>query len=233
MNTLFSAVFFDITQDIFLKQHVDFNTRFREGNESSMLDLIFTNEDYMIENLRSIAPLGKSDHVGLLFTFITYSAIDSRAYGGKKHDYWKADMSEINPSLQKVKWEEEMENRGVNQSWRFFKSKIEEVIKNNVPLKERRKQISKPPWQTKRVCRSVKKQTQLWKRYERTDRNKEYEEYKKERNKNNQMRKKAKREYEKKLLKRFKDKPKLFDSYVRNKQKVKRVIPQLNTHHHH
>ena len=44
-----------------------------------MLDLIFTNEDYMIENLRSIAPLGKSDHVGALFTFITYSAIDSRA----------------------------------------------------------------------------------------------------------------------------------------------------------
>ena len=56
-----------------------------------MLDLIFTNEDYMIENLRYIAPLGKSDHVGLLFTFITYSAIDTRVYGGKKHDYWKAD----------------------------------------------------------------------------------------------------------------------------------------------
>ena len=169
------AIFFDITQDLFLKQHVDFNTRFREGNESSMLDLIFTNEDYMIENLRSIAPLGKSDHVGLLFTFITYSAIDSRVYGGKKYDYWKAAMSEINSSLQKVKWEEEMVNKGVNQSWRFFKSKIEEVVKNNVPLKERRKQRSKPPWQTKRVCRSVKKQTQLWKRYERTGRNKEYE----------------------------------------------------------
>ena len=43
------------------------------------------------------------------------------------------------------------------------------------------------------------------------------------------MRKKAKREYEKKLLKRFKDKPKLFYSYVRNKQKVKPGIPQLNT----
>ena len=66
-------------------------------------------------------------------------------------------MSEINSSLQKVKWEEEMENKGVNQSWRFFKSKIEEVVKNNVPLKEKRKQQPKPPWQTKRVCRSVKK----------------------------------------------------------------------------
>ena len=63
-------------------------------------------------------------------------------------------MSEINSLLQKVKWEEEMENRDVNQS---CKSKIEEVVKNNVPLKERRKQRSKHPWQTKRVCRSVKK----------------------------------------------------------------------------
>ena len=70
--------FFDTTQELFLKQHVDFNTRFWEGNEPSMLDLIFTNEDYMIENLRSIATLGKSDHVGQLWTFITYSAIDTR-----------------------------------------------------------------------------------------------------------------------------------------------------------
>ena len=65
-------------------------------------------------------------------------------------------MSEINSSLQKVKWEEEMENKGVNQSGRFFRSKIEEVVKNNVPSKERKKQIPKPPWQTKRVSRSVK-----------------------------------------------------------------------------
>ena len=88
----------------------------------------------MIENLRSFAPLGKSYHVGLLFTFITYSAI----YGGKKHDYWKADMSEINSTLQKVKWEKEMENKGVNQRWMFFRSNIEDVVKNKVPLKKGR-----------------------------------------------------------------------------------------------
>ena len=62
------------------------NTRFRKRNEPSMLDLSFTNEDYMIENLKSIAPLGKSDHVGL-WTFMTYSAIDTRAYGGKRCGY--------------------------------------------------------------------------------------------------------------------------------------------------
>ena len=90
---------------------------------------------------------------------ITYSAIDTRVYGGKKHDYWKADLSEINTPLQKVKWEEEMENTGVNQSWRFFKSKIEEVVKNNVPLKDKNKQNPKPPWQTKESVYICKKKT--------------------------------------------------------------------------
>ena len=56
---------------------------FMEGNEPSMVDLIFTNEDYMIERLKSIAPLGKSDQVGLVWTFITYSAIDTRGKKGK------------------------------------------------------------------------------------------------------------------------------------------------------
>ena len=78
------ASFFDVTQDLFLKQHVDFNTRFREGNEPSMLDLIFT--DSMIENLKSIGPLGKSDHVVLVWTFITYSAVDTIVYGGEIYD---------------------------------------------------------------------------------------------------------------------------------------------------
>ena len=56
---------------------------------------------------------------------------------------------------------------------------------------------------------------------ERTGSNKGYEEYKKQRHQDNHMRKKAKREY-KKLLKRFKNKPKLFYSYVRKRLKLHR-----------
>ena len=96
-----------------------------------------------------------------------------------------------------------------------------------MPLRKRKKPNPKAPWQTKRVCRSVKKQIQLWKRYEKTGRNKEYEEYKRQRNKNNSIQKKTQREYEKKLLKRMKDKPNIFYSYVRSNQKVKPVIPHL------
>ena len=36
--------FYELHQDLFLKQHVDFPTRYREGQEPSTLDFIFTNE---------------------------------------------------------------------------------------------------------------------------------------------------------------------------------------------
>ena len=128
-----------------------------------MLDLIFTNADYMIENLKYIAPLGKSDHVGLVWTFITYSTIDTRIYGGKRYDYWKANMAVMNAAFHNVKWAEEMDTKGVNVRWKYFKLKIEEEI-YNMPLRERKKPNPKAPWKTKRVFRSVKKQIQLWKR---------------------------------------------------------------------
>ena len=48
-----------------------------------------------------------------------------------------------------------------------------------------------------------------------------------QRNKNTSIRIKAQRENEMKLLKKMKDKPKLFYSYVRSKQNVKPVIPHL------
>ena len=41
------------------------------------------------------------------------------------------------------------------------------------------------------------------------------------------MKKKTERENEEKLLKRMTDKPKLFYSYVRSKQKVKPIMPHL------
>ena len=40
-------------------------TRFRGDQTPSKLDCVFTNEENFIENLKYIAPLGLSDHIGL------------------------------------------------------------------------------------------------------------------------------------------------------------------------
>jgi hypothetical protein len=52
--------------------HVEGYTRTRESSEPSIIDLIFTNEDDMVDRIVHESPLGRSDHCALLFKFNCY-----------------------------------------------------------------------------------------------------------------------------------------------------------------
>ena len=54
-------------RDSYLLQHVNTITRSRENSKPSMLDLILTNEEEMIDNLHVMDPLGHSDHCVMEF----------------------------------------------------------------------------------------------------------------------------------------------------------------------
>ena len=71
-----AQLFFDKTQELlFLSQCVKFNTRIRHNNQASMLDLVFTNEEDMVTEMKEIPPLGKSDHVGIIWRFVVETEI--------------------------------------------------------------------------------------------------------------------------------------------------------------
>ena len=55
--------FLDTIDDLFLFQHINEPTRYREEETPSLLDLVFTNEQDMISNLVYLPPLGNSDHI--------------------------------------------------------------------------------------------------------------------------------------------------------------------------
>jgi len=54
--------FIDTIRDCFLYQHITELTRSHDGDDSSTIDLLFTNEEMQISTLEHHAPLGKSDH---------------------------------------------------------------------------------------------------------------------------------------------------------------------------
>ena len=66
----------DFIRESFLFQHITEPTSFREGQNPTLDDLIFTNESDMIEQLKYLAPPGGSDHAALEFNFI-FSIISS------------------------------------------------------------------------------------------------------------------------------------------------------------
>ena len=64
--------------DCYLCQYIADPTRIREGQYYNTLDLVFTNEEHMRENLQIEPPLKMSDHVGL---FLKISCHTSRVIG--------------------------------------------------------------------------------------------------------------------------------------------------------
>ena len=68
-----SHKFLEVIEDYFLHQHVSFPTRFRQGNSPRVSDLIFTNEENMVQNLNASPGLGKSDHIILRFALVGYT----------------------------------------------------------------------------------------------------------------------------------------------------------------
>ena len=59
--------FIDTIQSCYLLQHIFEPTRFRDGNEPGLLDLVFTNEEGMIGNIIQNPGLGESDHICINF----------------------------------------------------------------------------------------------------------------------------------------------------------------------
>ncbi len=59
---------------MFLYQHITKYTCYREGQHSSLLDLIVMNEEGMANDLQYLSPLGKSDHICLVFNTNMYAS---------------------------------------------------------------------------------------------------------------------------------------------------------------
>ena len=85
--------FFEETQDLFLIRHVRAATRFRERQEPSTLDYVFTDEDNLIERVNISSPLGKSDNAVLEWdVLLKICEMDNKLI---KRNFWKGDYDQI------------------------------------------------------------------------------------------------------------------------------------------
>ena len=88
--------FVNTLHDLFLHQHVLEQTRYRNGEKPSLLDLILSTEEGMIQDLQYFPPLGDSDHITMKFkTTLTQHQVDiPPTYNIFKSDY-KAIQEEL------------------------------------------------------------------------------------------------------------------------------------------
>jgi len=87
-----STKFFDKTQNLYLYQHMYLTSQESERARNQVSWTMPSQlEKNVVEKVDCTAPLGKSDHVCLEFSYLT--GVDVKPTCERRRNYWKADYS--------------------------------------------------------------------------------------------------------------------------------------------
>ena len=159
-SQLSSPIFAPIlpTQDLFWYQHVSFLTHYREATRPSLLDLILTDDESMVDEVMEGEPLGKSDHVTITWKYL-YDVPQPKKYVDSvpalKYNYKKGNYADMKVNLRTIDWSS-LEHMEIEDCWGFIMKVVEENVMQFVP--KFKKKSSKPaaPWWSKELTREVK-----------------------------------------------------------------------------
>ena len=199
-----------------------------EWNESIYtLDLIFTNEDSMIDNVDVTSPLGKSHHNGLCFLFKCYHS--EQVSKQTKLMYSMGDYNKLRGILNDVDWKNKLQDMSTEDAWKFIKENIASGIEKCVPSKQINTIGSKrkPLWMNSTALVKLKKKRAAYERYLLTKEGKDYAEYAKFRNQTKWEIRKAKRDFEMGIARQAKNNPKAFYNYSKSKLKTRAGVSDL------
>ena len=209
-----------------LFQHVNSWTRVRGNDQPSILDLIFTNNEHIIESVHTDCPIGKSDHC-VLSANLNLHVKDSPI--NEVHDFRRADLESISNYLQSIPWDEKFTGIGVNECWSIFKDVIHNQIQQHVPLKRQKSSSfrNRHLWMNRDTKNAINKKKTLWKKNCSCPTPYALKRYNVARNKCNQIIRNAKYTFEQKITSEIKDSPKPFWDYIHSQSKNHSPIPNL------
>ena len=226
--------FLEALRDTFFHQHVDEPTRARGSDEPSLIDLILSNEEHQVSNLKYLAPLGKSDHSVLSFTYECYFVQDGM---NERYNYNKADFEGMKGNLESSNWVTEFirkaEDSDVNDCWVMLRDKLIELRNRYVPYAKRKYSYGKEGKFAidKELQKDLKEKRRLHRKWVRSvgtsNKERNRASYVTARNRVNKNVKKTKRDVEKGICRSAKRNPKRFWKHIRSSMKTKSGISPL------
>ena len=197
--------FLESIRDAFLTQHILEPTRYRVNQVPHLLDLIFTNEDEMVNNYDVKDPLGKSDHCLITFTYQCQTPVTGQS--GKSFLYEKGKYQKLRGMLQDD-WETKFVNFYAEESWELLISRLKQAEHECIPKKKSgQTRKYKPVWMNAKTLDKVRKKHRAWKKYLRTKEWKDYLDYTKARNQARKATRQAVKTLEQSIAKDIKSNP--------------------------
>ena len=163
-------MFVNTTQGCFLYQHIAEPTRYRQGEEPSVLDLVFSNEEGMVHNLAYQPGLGDSDHICIKFDLVTVKKVNKNTQ--PQPDYFKANYNAIRNKLTNIDWEQTLSGNFGNSYQLFLElltTSMEGFVPNRTPHNKKHN-----IYMNSNAIKHKNKKQKLWTKYTLSRRDTDY-----------------------------------------------------------
>ncbi|GAB0182786.1 hypothetical protein GRJ2_000743900 [Grus japonensis] len=153
-----SRKFLECVNDNFLFQVIEKPTR-----RGAVLDLILTNKEGLVGDVKLKGSLGCSDHE--MVEFRTLRAARRACSKLTTLDFSRADFGLIRDLLGRIPWDKALEGRGAQESWLIFKGHLLQAQQRCIPTKRKSsKNTKRPPWMNEELLGKVKQKEEAYRR---------------------------------------------------------------------
>ena len=197
--------------------------------ENHVLDLVLATKDELIENLHVGEVFSNSDHRGITFNII-FTADDSSKSKEKVPDYRKANFPKLRTLLNLTDWSYLQTTTDINAQWKFFTEKYLQIVKDCVPMRNRRPiQNCKPKWWSSQIAECLRAKREAHIAFKSTGNSSDHTRFIKIRREAKRLIKLSKRSTEMHVASQSKTNPKEFYSFIRQKRvNTSNIGPILN-----
>ena len=215
--------FLKCIDDNYLHQHTSFPTRIRENQRPSCLDLVLSTEPAIISSMERQDPLGRSDHVCILWKLEVQS--EKAVFTRSSYNFNKGDYEKYRRILGEANW-----STGSDESteglWKELKENVLNAAERSIP-KRRVGTLKKPKWLDRPTILLLKQRNKAWKKYLHTRNPAHLEVYKRLRNQATWRSRQSRRRFEKEIASKATTDSKAFWSFVRAKTSSRSNIGDL------
>lgn len=212
-----SYEFLELLQDFDCSQHVSKPTRHRQGQISSLLDLVITTSNLQITPVIHHAPLGLSDHDVLSFA----AEVDfyTKPADLPKPNFRKADYVLLNSIISSIDWNYEFDGLHVDTQLETLENFLQDLIRTFIPMSKSIRNLN-PPWFNKDIRLLVNRKKRAYGRLRKCPTPSNHFLYKAARNQAVSGLRNARQSYEDSLIIAAKTQPKALFAYINKNKKT-------------
>jgi len=155
-----SSHFIDCVQENAMVQHVNCATR-----KNNILDLVFTNDPFLIHDVNVDVPFSTSDHSRVNFKLSFYNSVFLSKNDKIFTDYSAVDWVSFNEYFMNINWSDVYSNAvDGDQLWSAFSSTLNNVILQFAPISIKHVRKSAACSYPKNIRKLISKKSLLWKK---------------------------------------------------------------------